>query len=159
MDFEKRLERAISRGRQTRDAAGRQQAEAAMSEESLKNLHSRCRLELSEHIEASLKKLADHFPGFRFQTVVGEDGWGARISRDDFRPGRASESVYSRLEIVVRPYSAAHILEVVAKATVRNKEIFSRAHFQFLTELDLDIFREMLDLWSLEYAEKYAATG
>ena len=46
MEFEKRLERAIVRGQQAKDAHGRAQAERAMSEEESKTLHSRCRLNL-----------------------------------------------------------------------------------------------------------------
>ena len=158
MDFDKRLEKAIDRGRQTRAAKGEKQAQEAMSAEDLKNLHSKCRLDLSEHIEACLKKLADHFPGFRYQSIISEDGWGAKISRDDFRGGRsASNNFYSRFEMVVRPFSSAHIVELAAKATVRNKEVFNRSHFQFLNQVDVDSFSELIDLWALEYAEQFAA--
>lgn len=158
MDFNKRLEKAIDRGRQTRAAKGEKQAQEAMSAEDLKNLHSKCRLDLSEHIEDCLKKLADHFPGFRYQSVVSEDGWGAKISRDDFRGRRGdANNLYSRFEMLIRPLSPAHIVELAAKATVRNKEIFNRAHFQFLNQVDLDSFSEMIDLWALEYAEQFSA--
>src|SRR5579871_5531279 len=87
MEFEKRLERAISRGQQTRTT--RQQAETSreLTDEQLRGEHARCRLDLSEQIEAGLQKLADYFPGFRFETVVSEEGWGARISRDDIALG------------------------------------------------------------------------
>ena len=158
MDFEKRLERAIVRGKQTRDARSRSQDEQALSEGDLKNLHSKCRLDLSEHIEDCLRKLADHFPGFRFQTVVSGDGWGATINRDDLIR-RDSEAVdfYSRFEMLIRPFGAAHIVELAAKATVRNKEVFNRSHYQFLNQVDVDSFREMIDLWVLEYAEQFAA--
>jgi hypothetical protein len=161
MDFEQRLERAIGRGERSRMSRGREDADRAVSEEDFKNLHSKVRLDLSEHIETCLQKLADYFPGFRFQTVVGEDGWGARISRDDYRrsPGRDSESRYSRLELVVRPYSAAHIVEIAGKGTVRDKEIFNRNHFQLLSQVDVQSLSELVDLWVLEYAEKYAAAG
>lgn len=159
MDFDKRLEHAVERGRQTRDARGRAQAEQAMSEEDMRNLHSRCRLELSEHIESCLRKLADHFLGFRFETVIGEDGWGAKVSRDDIVGGRGGQprNLYSRLEMVIRPFTSSHIVELVAKGTIRNKEVLTRTHFQFLSQVDVDSFREMIDLWILEYAEKYAA--
>jgi len=124
-------------------------------------LHSKIRLDLSEHIEGCLQKLADYFPGFRFQTVVGEEGWGAKISRDDFKKtaGRDAQSGYSRLELVVRPYSSSHIVEIAGKGTVRNKEIFNRNHFQLLSQVDKESFSELIDLWVLEYAEKYAAAG
>ncbi|MEX2286219.1 MAG: hypothetical protein WD648_03960 [Planctomycetaceae bacterium] len=158
MEFDERLERAIGRGERARAAKGRQQADKTLSEEDLKNNHLKARLDLSEHIEACLRKLADYFPGFRFQTLVGEDGWGAKISRDDFQGGRReAENRYSRIELVVRPFRSTPIVEVAGKATVRNKEIFHRNHFQFLSDLDLESFRELIDLWVLEYAEKFAA--
>ncbi|MBT4863844.1 MAG: hypothetical protein HON53_01815 [Planctomycetaceae bacterium] len=158
MDFDKRLEKAIDRGRQTRAAQGQKQASDAMSIEDLKNLHSKCRLDLSEHIETCLRQLSDHFPGFQFQSVVSEEGWGAKISRDDFVGGRGDvKSLYSRTEMLIRPFSSTHIIELAAKATVRNKEIFNRSHFQFLNQVDVDSFRELIDLWALEYAEQFAA--
>jgi hypothetical protein len=101
--------------------------------------------------------LSEHFPGFQYKSIVGEDGWGARISRDDFHGNSGpSRNVYSRLEMTVRPFSGAHILELAAKATIRNKEVFNRTQFQFLAQADLDSFRELVDLWVLEYAEQYA---
>ena len=160
MEFEKRLERAITRGRERRDLSGREQAERALNEEELRSLHSKYRLDLSEHIETCLKKLSEHFLGFQYKTVVGEEGWGARISRDDFSgsSGR-SRNMYSRLEMIIRPFSSARIIELAAKGTVHNKEIFNRTHFQFLAQVDVESFREMIDLWIIEYAEQYASTS
>jgi hypothetical protein len=160
MDFDKRLQRAIVRGQRTRDVEGRAQAERALSTEELKNLHSKVRLDLSERIEQCLRKLADHFPGFRYESVFSEAGWGAKISRDDlaFSTDRR-ESRYSRLELLIRPLGPAQIVELAAKGTVRNKEVFNRTHYQQLSEVDVDSFSEMIDLWVLEYAEQYAARG
>ena len=161
MEFEKRLERAIVRGQRTRDERGRERAEQELTLEDLKNLHSKCRLDLTDRIEECLRQLADHFPGFNYQTVIGEDGWGAKISRDDLALGGSgrSENRYSRLELVVRPFSSTHIVELAAKGTVRNQEIFNRNHFQQLSDVDVDSFAELIDLWVLEYAEQYAARG
>jgi hypothetical protein len=161
MEFEKRLERAIERGQRTRDQRGRSQAEQAVSEEELRSLHSQYRIDLSEHIEACLRRLADHFPGFRFETIVSDDGWGAKISRDDVQleRGRGSRTAYSRLEMLIRPYSSTHIVELVAKGTVRNKELYNRSHYQMLSQVDIDSFKELIDLWALEYAERFAAHG
>ena len=161
MDFEKRLEQAIVRGERTRDAHGREQRAEALNAEQLRALHSRYRIELSDHIESCLKKVADRFPGFRFQTIVGEEGWGAKISRDDFRrrPGQEAATVYSRLEMAIRPASSANIVELAAKGTIQNKEVFNRTHFQFLAEADMDSFRELIDLWVLEYVEQFASRG
>ena len=159
MDFDKRREKAIERGHKSREESGREKAEQAVSEDDLRTLHSKCRLDLSEHIEACLKALADRFPGFRFQTVVEEAGWGARINRDDFISGvgQRGDNRYSRFEMLISPFSTTHIIELVAKGAIRNKEVISRSNYQFLAEADLDSFIELIDLWVLEYAEKYAS--
>ena len=159
MDFNQRLERAIERGQKRRSEEDRERAERAMTEEECKNLHSKARLELSDHIEKCLRKLVDYFPGFEFQSVVDADGWGARISRDDLAPGggRGLDRFYSRIEMVVRPYSSSHIVELVARGTIRNKEVLSRSHFHLLSQLDLEAFSDLIDQWVLEYAEKFSA--
>jgi hypothetical protein len=159
MDFEKRLQKAIERGQQVGDAKGRADAERALSEDDLRNLHSQYRLQLSEHIESCLRQLADHLPGFRFSSIMTPEGWGASISRDDLESNRGNRiaSYFSRLEMVIRPFSPVHIVELSAKGTIRNKEIFHRNHFQQLTLVDLHAFTELIDMWTLEYAEQYAS--
>jgi len=159
MDFEQRLAKAIERGLRHGDAQAEQQQSQALSEEELKRLHTQYRLQLSEHVENCLRRLPQHFPGFRFESVVGERGWGAAVLRDDSAAarGRARTNLFSRLEMLVRPYNAYHVVELTAKGTVRNKEIYNRTHFQRLTEADLTSFTEMVDLWVLEFAELYAA--
>ena len=163
MDFESRLSQAIQRGEQAREARQHAREQRALSEEELRNLHSSIRLEFSERIESGLRQLADHFPGFRFETVVSEDGWGARISRDDVNLSRSSSArrstnLYSRFQILIKPFSArAKIIEAHAKGTIRNREILNRNSFQFLTECDRERFHEVIDQWVLEYAEKFAA--
>ena len=127
-----------------------------MTEEELRQTHTAARLELSEAIETGLRQISDHFPGFRFQTLMGEDGWGARISRDDF--GGRNTNLYSRMEMLVRPFAAdVKIVELTAKGTVRNKEVISRNHFQFLNKLDVGSFTGVVEQWLLEFAERYAA--
>ena len=159
MDFEKRLERALSRGANTRSSQEQMQTDRKLSDEQLHTEHSRCRLELSEQIESCLRKLADYIPGFRFETIVSDAGWGARVSRDDISlvRGRSAGTKYSRLEVLVRPFSSAHIIELVGKGTIRNKELFQRTHYQFLNQVDLQSLLNLVDLWVLEYAEMYAA--
>jgi hypothetical protein len=158
MDFDERLQKAIERGRKSRDAQDREAAGRAMSEEECKRLHAQYRIELSEHIERCLQQLPDHFPGFRFETIIGEKGWGAACSRDDVGVvDGVRRNLYSRLEIVVRPYSSYHVLEVAAKGTIRDREAFNRSQFQKLAEADPQPLRESVDLWILEYAEKYTA--
>ena len=159
MEFDQRLDRAIQRGKHTRDERGRVEAERELSAEELKNVHSGCRLELVERIEDCLKKLADHFLGFRFQNVMSADGWGASISRDDLSvgPGKSPQSLFSRLQILVSPFGTTPIIEIVAKGAIRNKEVFHRRNYQQLSQVDVDSFNELIDLWVLEYAELYSA--
>lgn len=161
MDFDNRLQRAIQRGSRTRDELGRAAAEKELSAEELRSLHSRLRLALVEHIEDCVRRLADHFPGFDYQPVMSDAGWGARVSRDDLavQRGEGSKSLYSRLEMVVSPLGSAGIIELVAKGTIRNKEAFHRRHYQRLDQLDADSFEELIDLWVLEYAELYSAAA
>ena len=156
--FQERLNRAINRGRGSRDARGREEGEKRASEEQLKILHSQLRLVLSEHIEVCLRQLADHFPGFDYATVVNEDGWGARITRDDVNMSRGSSSnLYSRFEMLVRPWSSANILELVTKGTIRNREVLNRNNFRMLPEATEDGFREIIDGLAVEFAEQFAA--
>ncbi|MBX3412536.1 MAG: hypothetical protein KF708_07600 [Pirellulales bacterium] len=158
MDFEQRLQKAIQRGQSASDAEARARAERAMGEEELKRLHSQYRLELSDYIEKCLRKLPQYLPGFQFETVVSDRGWGGKVSRDDFaRHAGSRDSVFSRLELVVRPFSSAHVLELQAKGTVRNKEIFNRSQYHPLHETDINTFEHTVDVWVLEFAELYAA--
>lgn len=159
MKFEERLQKAIHRG-QLRGDQRREAAEArALSEDELKTLHSKCRLEMSERIESCIAQVPRHFPGFDYETIYGERGWGAAIRRDDIqikRPGKR-DNQYSRLEMTIRPFSQAHVLDLAAKGTVRNREIFNRNHFEKIEEVDLENFSELIDLWILEYVELFAA--
>lgn len=159
MDFEQRLQKAIARGRRTGDARARAEAERAMTQKELRRLHGQYRIELTEQIERCLAKLPLHFPGFDLKPVVSERGWGTAVTRDDvdIRPGQGRRNRFSRLEMVVPPVTDAFVLELTAKATIRNKELFNRTHYQRLDEVDLHAFTELVDLWILEYAEVYAA--
>jgi hypothetical protein len=158
MDFRQRLLRAAERGQQARDAQAREQAAKALSEEEWKRLHSTHRFQLTEHIEACLQQLAENFPGFHYESVIGDQGWGGAVRRDDLEivAGRR-ENYFSRLQIAVSPPNAYHVLEITAKGAVRNRENFSRKHFQHLKDFDLDTFRGLIEQWTLDYAEHYAA--
>ncbi|MFI5387518.1 MAG: hypothetical protein ACHQ50_15525, partial [Fimbriimonadales bacterium] len=85
----------------------------------------------------------------------------AAVSRDDLdiEPGRGRHNYFSRLEVVIRPLNSSSVLEMAAKATVRNREVFNRAHYQRLTKVDQTSFNEVMDLWVLEFAELYSAGG
>jgi len=160
MDFKERLHRATERGHRVRDAQAQAEAAKALDEEECRRLHSAWRLELCDHIETCLKQLADNFPGFRLAPVVDEGGWGSAISRDDLSIHRGRrENHFSRLTMTVSPHNEFHVLEVSAKGTIRNRESFSRKHFQFLKDADLDSFHQLIEQWALDYAEQYAASG
>lgn len=158
MSFRERLQRAAERGKQIRAAQLDEAAAKALSEEECRRLHSQYRLAITEHIEKCLGEMADNFPGFRLETIVDESGWGAAVSRDDLglSAGRRN-SFFSRMRIVVSPYSQYHVLDISAKGAVRNKEILSRNHYQRLAEVDLQTFRELIESWALDYAELYSA--
>lgn len=159
MDFEHRLEQAIARGKRVSDAQAQAHRQQSLSEEDYRRLHSQLRLALSERIEDCVRRLPLHFPGFRYESIVGEQGWGAAVRRDDItfsRPGQRSD-LFSRLEMTVRPFNSAHILELAAKGTIRNKEVINRNQFQKLEDADIETFSALIDAWVLEYAELYAA--
>ncbi len=158
MEFHKRLEKAIQRGQRVGNVRAREQAERELNEKELARLHSQYRLDVSERIERCLRQVADQFPGFRFETLYGEKGWGAAISRDDLHVrDQRRTNMFSRLEMVIRPPNEYHVLELAAKGTVNNREIFTHSQYQRLTEVDLTTFHEWVDNWSLEFAELYAA--
>ena len=94
-----------------------------MSERELRRLYSQHRIEVSEHVESCLRQLADHLPGFQYETIVDQRGWGGAVGRSDLqiREGSAGNA-FSRLEMVVRPLSSVGVLELASKGTVRNRE-------------------------------------
>jgi len=147
-EFKSRLESAIARGRKRAEAHASYERQKEMSEEDLKRLHSSHRLALSDRIESAVRGVADHFPGFREESVFGEAGWGSACYRDDLRidSGRRTNQ-YSRLELVVRPFSE----------TVMNRELFSRNYFVPIPEADVEEFQQLIDTWAIEYAELYSA--
>jgi hypothetical protein len=158
MGFDDRLKAAIERGQRRGDAAAQDAAARAMTEEDFRRLHSQVRLALSDHIEACVKRLPNYFPGFQYETMYGDRGWGGACSREDLRLSRGVRSnEYSRLEVTVRPYSSLHVLDLAAKGTIRNKEVFNRNFYEPLAEAEEEKFRQLIDAWVLEYAELYAA--
>lgn len=160
MNFDERLKRAIQRGHKEKTNRLLAEEAAQLSTEELKSMHSGFRLELSEHIEECERKLVDHLPGFEFQTILNDEGWGGRITRDDLHlvPGKPAETRYSRLEMTISPFSPTAIVELVTKGTVRNREIMNRKNYQKVEELDVDSFKEMIDLRVLEFAEHFSGT-
>ena len=45
------------------------------------------------------------------------------------------------------------MLDLAAKGTIRNKEVFNRNYFEKLPDVDLDKFLQLIDVWVVEYAE------
>lgn len=160
MNFDDRLIKALERGEKAKDARGKEALERELSQEEMRSLHSQYRLELSEHVEACMKKLADHIPGFKYQSIISEEGWGGRLTRDDLHlvAGRPPENRYSRLEALITPLGSVGILELTVKGTVRNREMINRKQYQQLSEFDMAAFKEIVDLRVLEFAELYAAS-
>ena len=160
-DFESRLSDAVERGQKRRADKVEAEQRRKMTQEQLKSLHSKYRLQVSEHIEEHLKKIPDHFPGFQYEAVFGEKGWGAACSRDDFRSGnnRQRDNHYSRLELTVKPYSDLAVLELNGKATIRNKELFNRTFFEEIPDADPQEFLQRIDYWIIEFAEVYSASN
>jgi hypothetical protein len=108
VSFDDRLKQAIERGQQRGEARAHQLRSRALTEEELKRLHSQYRLDLSEHIESCITRLPNHFPGFQYETMFGDRGWGAPASRRPASVGNRT-TVYSRLESP-SPYSRRYVL-------------------------------------------------
>ena len=158
--FEDRLSKAIQRGRRAGDEEERRRAAEAMNEQELRNLYGNLRLALTEHVEKTLRELVRQVPGFRFETVMNDRGWGSAVYRDDIRidsTTRKRSNAYSRWEMVVRPLSDYLVLELSAKGTVLNRELLNRDFYRPLGEVDAAEFHELIDRWTLEFAELFAS--
>ena len=154
-DFDDQLNSAIQKGRQQSRKTSQAESEKKMSKEEIKRLHSKYRLHLSDFIEERMQQLPNHFPGFRYETVYGERGWGAACYRDD--AGRGRRDFYSRLELTVRPLGEYDVLDISVRGTIKNKEVMQRNFFQELPEVELTRFEETIQNWILNYAEQFSA--
>lgn len=160
VDFEKRLKSAIDRGQRKGAAESSQLQKQQMSEQELRQRHTDFRLKLSEHIEHALRQLPEHFPGFAFETIYGNRGWGGAIYRDDLTTERGTGrggSFYSRLEITVRPPGEYDIVDIAVKGTIRNKEVLAKNYYEDIQSARLESFMQKIDNWVIQYAERYAA--
>lgn len=157
-EFSKRLESAIERGKQAANRKASAERKAEQTEERLRELHSQYRLTMCDRIEDTIKKLADHIPGFHFEAVYDEGGLGSACYRENlhFENGRRTTQ-FSRFELVIRPCTDLLVLDMKGKATINSREVFNRSHFAKLAELDLVDFERCIEAWSLQYAEAYAA--
>ena len=157
-DFKARFESAIQRGQNRREQAANQSRKAEMTEEELKRLHTSFRLALSDRIESKVNDIIDAFPGFRHEAMFGEVGWGSACYRDDLHleSGRRTNQ-YSRFEMVIRPISDLKVLDLKGKGTIKNRELFNRSLFRQISEVDVVEFEQVIDAWTIEYAEQFAA--
>jgi len=157
-DFQQRLQSAIERGEKRGVRHEQAARQSQLTEEEFKRLHTKYRLSLSDRIERAIDGVANHFPGFRKETLYGEVGWGAACWRDDLivEAGKRTNQ-YSRLEMTIRPPSSYQVLELKGKGTVANKEHFNRTHFVPLQEVDEDEFTRLIQTWAIDYAEFYAS--
>ncbi|TWT46641.1 hypothetical protein [Botrimarina hoheduenensis] len=157
MDFRDRLRQATQKGASARAEKAFSDAADAASEEEQRRRHSQHRLALTDHIEERLQELADGLPGFKVEAVMSERGWGAAASRDDAgRSGRQRDNLYSRLELLVSSFNEFQVVDIAAKGAIRNKETFSRTHYQAIAEFDEQEFKSLIDRWVLDYAGQYA---
>ena len=159
MDFEEELQQAIQRGQKLGTARTVAKKQAAMSKEDIRNRHNEFRLNLSDHIEGCLKRLAQHFPGFDYETLYGSKGWGGALTRNDIDrgPDGRTGSFFSRIEITVRPQSEFNVVNIAGKATIRDKEVFVWNHFEEIEEVQQETMEQMIDKWVLQFAEQFAA--
>ena len=159
MDFEDKLEQAIQRGQNRNTAKTNAKKQDELSKEAIRNRFNEIRLNLSDHIEEGLKKIANHFPGFEYETIYGTKGWGGALSRNDLDrgPDGKAGSFFSRVEMTVRPQNEFDVINIVGKGTIRDKEMFVWNHFDGIAETDQAQFIQMIDNWLLQFAEQFAA--
>lgn len=156
-EFEERLKNAVARGSSRAESLQAAEERKRQEAEELKRLHTKYRLELSEHIEHAIKKLIDMFPGFRYQSVFSDAGWGSACLRDDLIIEKGTRSnKYSRLEIVVRPVNEFSVLDLQAKGTIADRELMTRSLYHPIAQVDITKFRKAVDDWIIAYAELYA---
>lgn len=157
-DFESRLNSAIARGKRRADHGEAQKRAQQLTVDELKTMHTALRLRLSDRIEKAVHGVADNFPGFREESIYGEAGWGHACYRDDLSlVGGKRNNLYSRLEMVIRPFNDSHVVDLKGKSTVANREFFNRSFFSPIAEADGSEFENLIDGWAIEYAEQFAA--
>lgn len=159
-DFEERLKKAIELGQKTSAARQAETKQAEWTASRLRIRHNDFRLSLSERIETALKALVNQLPGFEYENIFGDRGWGGAVSRDELDLNRGQRrTIFSRLELVIKPLTELSIVEIAAKGTVRNREIFVRSHYRSIQESEPVEFFDMIDRWVLEYAQLYSSAA
>jgi hypothetical protein len=156
-NFDEMLRQAAARGANRANSLQSEAEKKRAEAEHFKAVHTKLRLELSERIESVVRKVIDLFPGFQYQSVFGDAGWGGACLRDDLSIAKGKrDNKYSRFEMSVRPVNEYNILDLQAKGTIANRELLTRSFYQPLGEVEVERFRELIDNWALAYAELYA---
>ena len=157
-EFDEQLKQAIQRGLKTNEARQREAAKQQLNAEDLKRRHTEFRLGISERIEKTLQSLINQLPGFEYENIYGDRGCGGAVLRDELSIAHGKRTnVYSRLEVTVKPFIELGIVNMNAKGTIKNKEMFTRRHHDPVQEADMDQFLTMVDRWVLEFAQLYTA--
>lgn len=156
--FRDRLRKAMRAGADAQAEREADERHARQHEHKLRGLYDRYEDQLCDHIQSCLKELCGEWPGFRLGPAGMQKGRGYAISRDDRgrSPGGRVDRRYSRLEIAVRPYSRHQFLEVLAKGTVRNKEVFRRGDDDRVETADSGLLKKFIERVVLEFARRYA---
>ena len=159
MNFEDQLEKAIQRGQQRNLKREQDRKQRSLDAVDIKQRHSEFRLRLSDHIESTLKQLAERFPGFDYEIIYGTKGWGGAIHRTDLTrgPDGRAGSFFSRLELSVRPLNDYHVVNIAGKGTIADKELFSWNHFEDIAEAKIETFEQKLSDWMIQFAEQFAS--
>ena len=157
-EFEDQLKKAIDRGHRIRENRETTARNAQLTQDQIRIRHNEQRLAISERIETALKSLVNQLPGFEYENIYGEKGWGGAVSRDELVIQRGKRATaYSRLEMTVKPFSDVHVVDLGAKGTVRNRELLTRHHYRPVEAADSAEFLELVDRWVIEYAQLYIA--
>lgn len=159
MGLDDQLEKAILRGKERNANRLDIEKQKLLTAEDIRNRHNLFRLNLSEYVEESLRKLAQHFPGFEYETIYGERGWGGALYREDLALGARGRAgaFFSRVEITVRPQNEFNVVNIAGKGTIKDKEIFTWNHFKDIAEATDEEFKQTIDSWIIQYAEQFAA--
>ena len=159
MDFDDQLEKAIERGQQRNTKRDQDRKKQSLNADEIKRRHNEFRLHLSDHIEKSMNRVAERFPGFEYEIIYGSKGWGGAIHRQDLTrgPDGRSGSFFSRLQLSVRPINDYNVVNIAGKGTISDKELFSWNHFEDIDEATFEGFEEKLNNWILQFVEQFAA--
>jgi hypothetical protein len=159
--FRDRLRKAIQSGEQEREQRKDDEREARQRALRREALYDRYEYALCDHIQSCLEDLCEEWPGFKLTPATGEKGRGFAIDRDDRvrSTGGGRDRRYSRLELTVRSHTKGHFLEVLAKGTIRNKEVIRRSEDDRVETLDPGLMKKFIERVVMEYARAYAEGG